>query len=277
MAMTADSSSPRGLSPQFRRTNLPSPWAQVVRGESGESESISVNHSPSSPPPSTASPPVASLPEQTIFSDCSPSKAASSHSSPSSSPPPDNSWAADGGSDSSNNNAAARSKKPAWNKPSNGVVEVSPVMGAASWPALSESARASPKSLADSTPKTVPDGSHSTSQGPVIPQSTQKQGTSNANHNSTHSRTMSGRQRTSKRGGNGGGGDRSEGMSTGILEEATIDHVEMVAIIGMIRTVEVMAVLGMVICSIRDLQGSFKGLLLLVLIILFHHSLWDNL
>ncbi|XP_022769228.1 la-related protein 1C-like [Durio zibethinus] len=202
MAMTADSSSPRdGLnSPQFRRKNLPSPWAQVVRGES---ESISaVHHSPFSPS-STTSSPVACFPEQTTFSDCSPSKAASSSSS---SPPPDISLAADdGGSDSNSNNGAARSKKPAWNKPSNGVVEVGPVMGAASWPALSESARASPKSLADSSAKTVSDGSLSNSQGPVIPQSAQKQGSSNANSNSTPNRTMSGRQRPSKRGGSGGG------------------------------------------------------------------------
>lgn len=159
--MTADSSSPRdGLnSPQFRRKNLPSPWAQVVRGES---ESIPAVHHPPSSPSSTTSTPVASLPEQTTFSGCSPSKAASSSSS---SPPPDISLAADGGSDSNSNpNAAGRSKKPAWNKPSNGVVEVSPVMGAASWPALSESARASPKSLADSSSRAVPDGSLSTSQ-----------------------------------------------------------------------------------------------------------------
>ncbi|XVF63648.1 hypothetical protein PTKIN_Ptkin09bG0103400 [Pterospermum kingtungense] len=202
MAMTADSSSPRdGLnSPQFRRKNLPSPWAQVVRGEP---ESIpAVHHSPSSPS-STSSTPVASLPEQTTFSGCSPSKAASSSSS---SPPPDISLAADGGSDSnSKSNAGARSKKPAWNKPSNGVVELSPVMGAASWPALSESARASPKSLVDSSSKAVPDGSLSTSQGPVIPQSTQKQGTSTASSNSTPNRTMLGRQRSSKRGGSSGG------------------------------------------------------------------------
>lgn len=39
-------------------------------------------------------------------------------------------------------------KKPAWSKPSNeaAVAEVGAVMGADSWPALSESARASPKS-----------------------------------------------------------------------------------------------------------------------------------
>ncbi|XVF35925.1 hypothetical protein REPUB_Repub19eG0013800 [Reevesia pubescens] len=234
MAMTADSSSssPRGglNSPQFRRKNLPSPWSQVVRGES---ESIPAvhhhhHHSPSSPS-STTSPQVTSLPEQTTFSDCSHSKAASSSSSSSSSsPPPDISLAADGGgySDSNrnkknnNNNVAAGTKKPAWNKPSNGVVEVDPVMGAASWPALSESAKASPKSLADSSSKTVPDGSLSTSQGPVIPQSTQNQATSNANPNSTPNRTtMSGRQRSSKRGGGGGSSSASGPLQSGFSHQ----------------------------------------------------------
>ncbi|XVE94519.1 hypothetical protein REPUB_Repub02eG0015700 [Reevesia pubescens] len=208
MAMMADSSSPRDAlnSPQFRRKNLSSPWTQVVRG--GESESISAvhHHLPSSPSSTTY------LSEQTTFSDCFPLKAASSSSS--SSTPPDVSLAADdgGGSDShsnNNNNAAARSKKLAWNKPSNDVVEVGPVMGAASWPALSESARASPKSVADSFSKTVPEGSVSTSQGPVIPKSTQKHSTSNANPNSTPNRTMSGWQRSSKHDGNGGGGGNS--------------------------------------------------------------------
>lgn len=41
-------------------------------------------------------------------------------------------------------------KKPVWNNPSNGEV-ASAVMGAESWPALSESARASPKSAGSIT------------------------------------------------------------------------------------------------------------------------------
>lgn len=53
-------------------------------------------------------------------------------------------------------------KKPAWNKPSNGAVEVGPVMGADSWPALSESARTSTKSSSDSL-KSLSDGSSSVS------------------------------------------------------------------------------------------------------------------
>lgn len=50
-------------------------------------------------------------------------------------------------------------KKPAWNKPSNGSTEVGPVMGAVTWPALSKSTRASPKSSSSDFSKTLSDGS----------------------------------------------------------------------------------------------------------------------
>lgn len=46
-----------------------------------------------------------------------------------------------------NSDGGAAAKKPAWNMPSSGpTAEVGVVMGAESWPALSESARASPRS-----------------------------------------------------------------------------------------------------------------------------------
>ena len=96
-----------------------SPWKQVVRGGGGgtESESIVSLSAPSSP--------LASASAQGQISNSS----------------SDDSAADDNGSGSTN-----AAKKQAWNKPSNGVVEVEPVMGAVSWPALSESTRASPKS-----------------------------------------------------------------------------------------------------------------------------------
>ncbi|KAJ7966904.1 La-related protein 1C-like [Quillaja saponaria] len=90
-------------------------------------------------------------------------------------------------------------KKLAWNKPSNGVIEVGPVMGAVSWPALSESTKVSAKSSADSYSKTVSDGSLSNSQGPVTSHSPKKQGTSNAKPNSATNHTMPNRQRSTKR------------------------------------------------------------------------------
>ncbi|MCI57942.1 NAD(P)H-quinone oxidoreductase chain, partial [Trifolium medium] len=58
-----------------------------------------------------------------------------------------------------NNNNAGNPKKPAWKNASNGVVaEVTPVMGAVSWPALS--AKTSAKFTSDSSSAvTVAEGS----------------------------------------------------------------------------------------------------------------------
>lgn len=196
MAATADSpSSPtvpgggggESNNPQLRRKNLTPAWAQVVRGES---ESISAVHQSSSSASTTAS-----QPEQPPFSDSSPPKTAST------SPPPENASASEVSDANSGN--AARPKKLAWNKPSNGVVDVGPVMGAVSWPALSESTKASPKSPADSASKTVTDSLVSSSQGTVTPHSPQKQATTNANSNYTSNHTVPARQRSMKRGGGG--------------------------------------------------------------------------
>ncbi|KAF2306297.1 hypothetical protein GH714_016335 [Hevea brasiliensis] len=100
----------------------------------------------------------------------------------------------------SNSNAA---KRPVWNKPSNGATEVGPVMGAVSWPALSESARASGKPSQDLS-KGLSDGSSSV----PVPQGTgsassssHKQVSNNASPNSTPNHTMSARQRSMKRNG----------------------------------------------------------------------------
>ena len=74
------------------------------------------------------------------------------------------------GSEGGNNGNASGVKKSAWNKPSpNGVVDVTntPVMGAASWPALSELTRRLPKSLSfpsESSSKPASDGSVTVSQ-----------------------------------------------------------------------------------------------------------------
>ncbi|XP_058098962.1 la-related protein 1C-like isoform X2 [Magnolia sinica] len=103
-------------------------------------------------------------------------------------------------SDSCNNNGdtnVGQAKRPAWNKLSNGVVEAATVMGA-SWPALSESARASPRSSSDSL-KALSDGSVSPSQAPLIASSPQKQTTNNPNHNSTPNHTVPVRQKSMKR------------------------------------------------------------------------------
>lgn len=120
-------------SSEYRRKNLQSPWAQVVRGEP---ESISpVDQSPLSSSSSLSSLAVS----------------ASENPAPAS-PPPDN-FTSSENYDANDGNATATARKQAWNKPSNGVVEGGPVMGADSWPALAESARASPKLAVDSPPK----------------------------------------------------------------------------------------------------------------------------
>lgn len=71
---------------------------------------------------------------------------------------------ADSSSIEANAAAEARGKRPVWNVPSNGANEVGPVMGAVSWPALSEAAttaKASPKSLSSDSLKSLSDGSTS--------------------------------------------------------------------------------------------------------------------
>lgn len=179
-------------SPQARRS-LQAPWAQVVRG--GEVEAASVS-SPRSPSPLAAAAGVS--PEKISLSDdCSTQKI---------SPEISTSGALTESSDSNDGNVG-RPKKPAWNKPVNGVVEAVSVMGGAvSWPALSESTRPSPKSATDSA-KPIPDGSASVSQGPIISQSPQKQANVNANTNSNANPTTPVRQRSMKyRGSSSGGG-----------------------------------------------------------------------
>lgn len=87
--------------------------------------------SPSSPPPAAAIP----LPEPSYRS---PQKTPQEDVSPESSD-------------------AARGKKHAWKRPSNGSAEAGAVVigGAASWPALSESAKASPKSSSSDALKSL--------------------------------------------------------------------------------------------------------------------------
>ncbi|TKY75272.1 La-related protein 1B [Spatholobus suberectus] len=78
-------------------------------------------------------------------------------------------------------------------------------MGAVSWPALSESTKPTAKLMSDSSVKTdTDDGSLTTSQGPVISESPQKQATSNAKPSAAMNYGMTNRQRSMKRGGANG-------------------------------------------------------------------------
>ncbi|KAE9620963.1 hypothetical protein Lal_00019930 [Lupinus albus] len=112
--------------------------------------------------------------------------------------------AADKSSSDANDRNAGRSEKSAWRRPSNGVVlEAGAVMGADSWPALSESTNVSGKLQPDSSSsKVAAEGSSlSSSQAPVTSHSPQKQGNSNAKPNSAMNYNMPNRLRSMKRGG----------------------------------------------------------------------------
>lgn len=198
--MTSDSSpsaegtSGSGANSYSQRNCLPSPWAQVVRG-GGEPDPVA----PRSPSASQSS----VLPEQNlVVSDqltvTEPQQAAAVET------------LLEASEGSSNGNASGL-KKSAWNKPSpNGVVEGSstPVMGAASWPALSELTRALPKSTSftSETSKHTSDGSVTVSQAPVISQQPQRPVRPNASHHANQNHVNPVRQRSMKRGGSSGGG-----------------------------------------------------------------------
>ncbi|XP_020577385.1 la-related protein 1C [Phalaenopsis equestris] len=92
--------------------------------------------------------------------------------------------------------AAARGKKTVWNVPSNGSTEGGAVMDALCWPALSESARASPKSSSSDSLKGLPDGSVSVHPGPVSP--TSKPASSTPIPSLTSSPSSSSRHKTMK-------------------------------------------------------------------------------
>ncbi|XP_014501946.1 la-related protein 1C [Vigna radiata var. radiata] len=161
---TVDSSSnhhtPSGAADtyNFPRKNLPSPWAQVVRGADSEP-----NHQ--SPPSSSSS---------------------SSLDSVNSSGP-----AAD---------AVDAAVKPVWKRPSNDAGEIGPVMGAISWPALSESTKPTPKLISDS----IDDESLTPPKGPVVSDSPQKQASDNVKPSPAINHGMGNRQRSMKRGGANG-------------------------------------------------------------------------
>ncbi|MED6106378.1 hypothetical protein PIB30_004151 [Stylosanthes scabra] len=191
----------------FPRKNLPSPWAQVVRGSDAEP-----------PPPSAA----------VVHQLLSPSSSSESDQlQPSSDPsPPVESSNSDGATaaaaatvDSFNADKASNNvgpKKPAWRRQSNGVEDASAVkvMDAVSWPALSDSTKPSTKltpEVGASSSKTASDGSQPTPPGPVASHSPWKQaagaGTGNAKPNPSSNHGGAGRQRPIRRGGvNGNNG-----------------------------------------------------------------------
>ncbi|KAL5144364.1 La-related protein 1C [Glycine soja] len=105
--------------------------------------------------------------------------------------------------------------KPAWKKPeANGVAEVGPVMGAHSWPDLSESTKPTAKLTSDSSVKTAADEeSTTTPQGPVTSDPPQKQATANAKPSPTPAMNygMANRQRSMKQRGGANGNNVGSG------------------------------------------------------------------
>ncbi|KAI8017601.1 La-related protein 1C [Camellia lanceoleosa] len=178
--------SPRSKRGAAARAAASSPWIQIVRG--AESESIVSSSTPPAPVPAAPSSPSASAAAAAAVAVALASSSLSS---------PDDS-AAEAQPEGSDNAA----KKPAWNRPSNGVVEVGTVMGAVSWPALSESTRASPKSSSSDSVRAHSDGSVLISQGTGIASSSQKQViTNNTNATLTPASVTTTRQKSMKRGG----------------------------------------------------------------------------
>ncbi|XP_072960543.1 la-related protein 1C-like isoform X1 [Typha angustifolia] len=105
---------------------------------------------------------------------------------------------------------AGAAKKPAWKRPSDGSIEVGPVMDADSWPALSETAaKPSPKPSFSSDSSKTSDGSAASPPGLTISTSSSKLKSDNGNPSSTPHHPVPARQKSMKRGGgmpaNGGG------------------------------------------------------------------------
>ncbi|KAL8211182.1 hypothetical protein R6Q57_005619 [Mikania cordata] len=157
-----------------------SPWSQVVRGAGGVSEGVSASTVAVTAPVSPSWSPV---PEHVSSPDDSGTEGQ-----------------ADGSDNSGGNNA---SKKPAWNKPSNGLVDAfSPVMGAA-WPALGESTKPTLKSSSSESLKTLSDGSLSPAlqvTGNASPSHKQASAI-NLNSTSTPTHVAPSKQKSFKRGG----------------------------------------------------------------------------
>ncbi|VFQ88690.1 unnamed protein product [Cuscuta campestris] len=132
-------------------------------------------------------------------SDWSHSQGAGPTSGNSSSPLPEDASVRVQGESSGNENGSASNsdKKLAWNMPKD-ASDVGAVMGAVSWPALSECTKASPKT---NLPKTLSDSLHSASQGTSAASFLHKQlHTNNANSSSAPNPAPN-RQRSFKRGG----------------------------------------------------------------------------
>jgi len=140
-------------SPRRPSRQVSSPWTQIVRGESEPIAAAAAVAGPSSPQSRAPIEPIASVSVAAPTAAVLTVEAAAG----------DEKSEASGGQDNAG-------KKPVWKRPSNGASEVGPVMGASSWPALSETTKApSNKSSSDSLKSLgdVPSSSSASSSVPV--------------------------------------------------------------------------------------------------------------
>ncbi|KAG1354162.1 la-related protein 1C [Cocos nucifera] len=196
---SSTSHSPRSARPS---RGASSPWSHVLRGDPESAASAAAAATPSSSPPPAA--PILSLEPSDRSLPVPPEHvASSSDTAPQSWMPPDTSEHGSNGnaaaSASSSATVANRGKKPAWQRPSNGWIEVDPVMEA-SWPPLSLSTKASPKSSSSDTSKGSSDIPISAPTGPVISTPSPKRNSNNINVNSTPDLVPPARQKPNKRG-----------------------------------------------------------------------------
>ncbi|XP_004233568.2 la-related protein 1C isoform X1 [Solanum lycopersicum] len=206
---TGGPSSPQQSRRSSAARGVSSPWTQAVR--TGESEST-VAVTSSSPPLS----PPASCEQVVHSSDCSPPDEVLTAGNASSLSPEDAAIDTQIESDTNSNGA----KKPAWNKPSNGAADVSPVMGAVSWPALSDSTKASPKLPSSDSLKSLSDGSVSVTQGSGMASASHRQAnTNNVNPNTMPNHVVPSRQRSMKRG--GGNSNHNASANGGFSQQQT--------------------------------------------------------
>ncbi|KAJ4871795.1 La-related protein 1C [Raphanus sativus] len=188
--------SPTATQPRRPSRQVSSPWTQIVRGESEPPTIAAAAAAPPSKAPidQIASAPVAAPPAPPLLT-----------------------------AEESGDQGESTGKKPVWNRPSNGASEIAPVMGASSWPALSETTKAPPsnKSSSDSSIGDVP--SSSVSQGAAsasVPAPKQLGRANNPNPTPNHSA----RQRSFKRNGASANGTVPQPTAQGSLVEGASSH-----------------------------------------------------
>ncbi|PKA60132.1 hypothetical protein AXF42_Ash009816 [Apostasia shenzhenica] len=180
------------------RSALSSPWSHVVRGEDQRGGGGGAAASSPSASPMKL-----------------PGRSARKQSADAQQPVSSMDLVHGGGGSAAEDASMPPGKKPVWNVPSNGSIEAGSVMDSISWPALSESARSSPKSSSSDSMKALSDGSVSASPGSVSSYPSANQASSNQNPNSTPNASSS-RHKTMKRdavtgsGGGSSGGAASE-------------------------------------------------------------------